>query len=62
MTSPPRKKRHFLAVELQLDCYHQAKAAAAESDTAVSAWVRQLVLAELKRNPPKQVAVPITND
>ena len=56
MTSTPRKKRHFLAIELQLDCYHQAKAAAFESETTISTWVRQLVLAELKRNPPKTVA------
>ena len=56
MTPKPRKKRHFLAIELQLDKYHEAKAAAVESETTVSTWVRQLVLAELKRNPPKTVA------
>jgi len=50
----PRKKRHFLAIELRLDHYAQAKASAAEIDISVTAWVRQLVLAELQRNPPKQ--------
>lgn len=54
--------RKFLAVRLKDEHYDQAQVAATELDISVTAWVRQLVLAELKRNPPKQVAVSTTND
>ena len=53
MTPKPRK---FLAVRLKDEHYDQAQVAADELDLSVTAWVRQLVLAELKRNPPKTVA------
>ena len=42
-------KRKFLAVSLREDLYEQAKAVAEARDIRVTAWVRELVMAELKR-------------
>ena len=53
MTASPRK---FLAVRLKDEHYYQAQEAAASLDISVTAWVRQLVLTELNRNPTKTVA------
>lgn len=46
MTAP---KRHLLNVTMRQDLYEEAKAAAARTDTPVTAWVRQVVIAELER-------------
>ena len=42
-------KRKLMAVTMKLDLYEQAKAAAAERDIPVTAWVREVVEAELKK-------------
>ncbi len=42
-------KRKLMAVTMKLDLYHRAVAAAAERDIPVTAWVREVVEAELKR-------------
>lgn len=47
MTEPA--KRHLLGVTMRPDLYEAAKAAAAKHDMPVTAWVRQVVVAELDR-------------
>ena len=47
-------KRHFLAVTMRPDLYEAAKAAASTHDMPVTAWVRQVVVAELERLPKPQ--------
>lgn len=42
-------KRKFLAVTMKPELYEQAKAVAKARDIRVTAWVREVVLAELKR-------------
>lgn len=42
-------KRKFIAVSLREDFYERAKAVAEERDVRVTAWVRELIMAELKR-------------
>lgn len=42
-------KRKFLAVTMKPELYARAKAAAAERDIPVTAWVREVVEAELRR-------------
>ena len=42
-------KRKFLAVSLREDLYEQAKAVAEARDIRVTSWVREVVVAELKR-------------
>ena len=42
-------KRKFMAVTMKPELYKQAQAAAAERDIPVTAWVREVVEAELKR-------------
>lgn len=42
-------KRKLMAVTMKLDLYHQAVAAAAERDIPVTAWVREVVEAELRK-------------
>ena len=44
-------KRKFMAVTMVPELYARAKAAAAERDIPVTAWVREVVIAELERNP-----------
>lgn len=41
--------RRLLSVTMREDLYQEAKRAAASTDTPVTAWVRQLVVAELDR-------------
>jgi hypothetical protein len=52
--SAQNPKRHFLAVTMRPDLYEAAKAAAAKHDMPVTAWVRQVVVAELERLPKPQ--------
>ena len=42
-------KRKFLAVTMKPDLYTKARAAAAERDMPVTAWVRQVVEHHLKQ-------------
>ena len=42
-------KRKFMAVTMKPELYEQAKAVAAARDLRVTAWVREVVEAELKR-------------
>ena len=42
-------KRKFMAVTMLPQLYAKAVAAAAERDMPVTAWVREVVIAELKR-------------
>ena len=42
-------KRKFMAVTMKPELYAQAQAAAAERDMPVTAWVREVVVAHLKR-------------
>ena len=42
-------KRKFLAVTMKPELYTQAQAAAAERDIPVTAWVREVVEAELRK-------------
>ena len=42
-------KRKFMAVTMKPELYEQAQAAAAERDIPVTAWVREVVEAELKK-------------
>tara|TARA_R100001443_G_scaffold66822_1_gene75788 strand:+ start:219 stop:368 length:150 start_codon:yes stop_codon:yes gene_type:complete len=42
-------KRKFLAVTMRPELHEKALAAAAERDIPVTAWVREVVEAELKR-------------
>lgn len=42
-------KRHLLSVTMRQDLYQAAKDAAAARDLPVTAWVRELVVAELAR-------------
>lgn len=42
-------KRKFMAVTMLPDLYAKAHAAAAERDIPVTAWVREVVEAELER-------------
>ena len=42
-------KRKFMAVTMKPELYAQAQAAAAERDIPVTAWVREVVEAELQR-------------
>ena len=42
-------KRKFLAVTMKPELYAQAQAAAAKRDIPVTAWVREVVEAELRR-------------
>ena len=44
-------KRKLMAVTMKLDLYHRAVAAAAKRDIPVTAWVREVVEAELRRQP-----------
>ena len=43
-------KRKFIAVTMKLELYEQAKAAAKVRDIPVTAWVREVVEAELRRS------------
>ncbi len=45
-------KRKFIAVTMKLELYEQAKAAAKARDIPVTAWVREVVEAELRRSSP----------
>ena len=47
-------KRKLMAVTMKLDLYNQAVAAAAERDIPVTAWVREVVVAELERRKSNQ--------
>lgn len=42
-------KRKFMAVTMKPELYAKAQAAAAERDVPVTAWVREVVEAELRR-------------
>ena len=42
-------KRKFLAVTMKPELYEEVQAAAAARDIPVTAWVREVVEAELKR-------------
>ena len=42
-------KRKFMAVTMKPELYAQAKAAAKERDITVTAWVREIVEAELRK-------------
>ena len=42
-------KRKFMAVTMKPELYEQAKAVAESRDLRVTAWVREVVEAELKR-------------
>ena len=42
-------KRKFMAVTMIPELYDRVKAAAAERDIPVTAWVREVVIAELER-------------
>tara|TARA_B100000902_G_C27079493_1_gene798159 strand:- start:50 stop:202 length:153 start_codon:yes stop_codon:yes gene_type:complete len=42
-------KRKFMAVTMKPELYAQAQAAAAERDIPLTAWVREVIEAELKR-------------
>ena len=42
-------KRKFMAVTMLPELYARAVAAAAERDIPVTAWVREVVIAELER-------------
>jgi predicted HicB family RNase H-like nuclease len=44
-------KRKFMAVTMLPELYAKAVAAAAKRDMPVTAWVREVVIAELNRNP-----------
>ena len=44
-----KRRRHFLAVTMLPELHERAKAAAAERDMPVTAWVREVVEAELRR-------------
>ena len=43
-------KRKFMAVTMLPELYAKAQAAAAERDIPVTAWVREVVEAELRRS------------
>jgi len=45
-------RRHLLGVTMRKELYEAAKAAAAARDLPVTAWVREVVVAELQRQPP----------
>ena len=42
-------KRKLMAVTMKLELFDRAVAAAAERDIPVTAWVREVVIAELER-------------
>jgi hypothetical protein len=42
-------RRHLLSVTMRPELYQAAKAAAARRDLPVTAWVREVVVAELQR-------------
>jgi predicted HicB family RNase H-like nuclease len=42
-------KRKFMAVTMKPELYVQAQAAAAERDIPLTAWVREVIEAELRR-------------
>ena len=42
-------KRKFMAVTMIPDLYEKAKAEAAKRDLRITAWIRELVVAELER-------------
>lgn len=42
-------KRKFMAVTMKSELYEQAKVAAKARDIPVTAWVREVVIAELQR-------------
>lgn len=42
-------KRKFMAVTMKSELYEQAKAAAKARDIPVTAWVREVIEAELQR-------------
>ena len=44
-----KSKRKLMAVTMKPELYAQAQAAALERDIPVTAWVREVVEAELKR-------------
>ena len=44
-------KRKFMAVTMLPELYARAQEAAAKRDMPVTAWVREVVVAELNRNP-----------
>ena len=44
-------KRKFMAVTMIPELYVKAQEAAAKRDIPVTAWVREVVIAELARNP-----------
>ena len=44
-------KRKFMAVTMIPELYVKAQEAAAKRDIPVTAWVREVVIAELNRNP-----------
>lgn len=45
-------KRKLMAVTMKLELYEQAKAAAKARDIPVTAWVREVVEAELRKLSP----------
>jgi len=47
-----KRPRKMLAVTMLPELFEKAKAAAAERDIPVTAWVREVVEAELKRKGP----------
>lgn len=48
-TSRPAPSRHLLSVTMRPELFAEAKQAAARCDVPVTAWVRQVVVAELER-------------
>ena len=44
-----KTKRRFLTVTMKPELYDQVQAVAAERDVPMTAWVREMVEAELKR-------------
>ena len=42
-------KRKFMAITMKPELYEEVQAAAAERDMPVTAWVREVVVAELER-------------
>ena len=45
-------KRKLMAVTMKFELYEQAKAAAKARDIPVTAWVREVVEAELRKSSP----------
>ena len=52
-------ERKQLNIGLRPDHFDAAAAAAKKTDTSMTAWVRQLILAELKRLFQLTVAIPL---